>query len=58
MENQIGVSQINIIATVDGLKYRVHLVRMHITGYSPKQFEDNHGNLWYSSEISNLEHIK
>lgn len=36
----------------------VFLTKMHLSSTRPKQFEDCFGNLWYSSELTNFEHLK
>ena len=51
------VVNVNITADLNIFESKsVHLVKMHLSETRPKQFEDSFGNLWYSSEISNLVH--
>ena len=52
------VIEINVIASLNIFNDKdVHLVKCHISDNSPKQFEDNFGNLWYVEELSNFNHI-
>lgn len=53
------VVPVNIIANLNIFNYKqIQIVAMHLSDTRPKQFEDNFGNLWYPTELSNIEHIK
>lgn len=52
---------VNINATANLFIFNdkvVYLIAMHISNNRPKQFEDNYGNLWYDSELTNFIHIR
>ena len=56
-ENKIVTT--NIIASINIFNDRqVKIIAMHLSDTRPKQFEDNFGNLWNASELSNFIHIK
>lgn len=51
------LTPINIIAELNMFNYtKVRLVNM-IMGDSPKQFQDSDGNIWFSTELSNFNHL-
>ena len=53
------VVSVNIIASLYIFNDKqVQLVNMHLSETRPKQFEDEFGNLWYASELTNFIHIK
>lgn len=58
-QNENQVIKVNIMANLWIANDKiVHLVNMHLSNTRPKQFEDNFGNLWYDSELTNFIHIK
>jgi len=60
MNKLVGVEvvSVNIIASLNVFNDKnIQLVNMHLSETRPKQFEDQFGNLWYASELSNFIHI-
>jgi hypothetical protein len=52
------ITQINVIAYLNMFNYKmVNLVNMHESDSRPKQFEDQFGNLWFASELSNFQNL-
>ena len=53
------IVSVNIIASLYIFNDKtIQLVNMHLSESRPKQFEDQFGNLWYASELTNFIHIK
>jgi hypothetical protein len=58
-QNNCKVVKVNIIASLYIFQDKnIQLVNMHLSDTRPKQFEDNFGNLWFASELTNFIHIK
>ena len=59
MKTEIKIVKTKIIANINIFNNRqVEIIAMHLSNTRPKQFEDNFGNLWNASELSNITHIK
>ena len=59
MKSENKIVKTNIIASLNIFNDRqVHIIAMHLSDTRPKQFEDNFGNIWNPSELSNFMHIK
>ena len=58
METENKIVKTNIIASINIFNDKqVEIIAMHLSTTRPKQFEDNFGNLWNASELSNFIHI-
>jgi hypothetical protein len=57
-QEKTQIVKVNIIANLYAMDKNVHIINMHLSNTRPKQFEDNFGNLWNSSELNNFEHLK
>jgi hypothetical protein len=54
----VKVVSVNIIASLYIFNDKtIQLVNMHLSESRPKQFEDQFGNLWYASELTNFIHV-
>lgn len=59
MKEENKIVKTKIIASINIFNDRqVKIIAMHLSDTRPKQFEDNFGNLWNVSELSNFIHIK
>jgi hypothetical protein len=57
--NMNVVVAVNIIALLNIFNNkRVNIVNIHMSNTRPTQFEDQFGNLYYHSELSNFENLK
>ena len=57
-QEKTQIVKVNIIANLYAMDKNVHIINMHLSNTRPKQFEDNFGNLWNFSELTNFAHLK